>query len=84
MYKEDIKKYPSKILQQDGAGRHISKLSQNMIKFLFKDKLIPTWDNDLKISGEYVSRWPHSSPDLYPIEIIWPIIKQMLLKIWII
>ena len=49
-----------------------------MIKFLFKDKFIPTWDNDLKINGEYVPRWPPNSPDLSPIEIIWSIIKQML------
>ena len=77
-YKEDIDKYPSKIFQQDGARSHSSKLSQNMIKFLFKDKFIPTWDNDLKINGEYVPRWPPNSPDLSPIEIIWSIIKQML------
>ena len=49
-----------------------------MIKFLFKDKFIPTWDNDLKINGEYAPRWPPNSPDLSPIEIIWSIIKQML------
>ena len=77
-YKEDIDKYPSKIFQQDGARSHSSKLSQNMIKFLFKDKFIPTWDNDLKINGEYVPRWPPNSPDLSPIEIIWGIIKQMM------
>ena len=77
-YKEDINKYPSKIFQQDGARSHSSKLSQNMIKFLFKDKYIPTWDNDLKINDENVPRWPPNSPDLSPIEIIWSIIKQML------
>ena len=49
-----------------------------MIKFLFKDKFIPTWDDDCKINDEYVPRWPPSSPDLSPIEIIWAIIKQML------
>ena len=49
-----------------------------MIKFLFKDKFIPTLDNDLKINGEYVPCWPPNSPDLSPIEIIWSIIKQML------
>ena len=77
-YKEDIDKYPSKIFQQDGARSHSSKLSQNMIKFLFKDKFIPTWDNDLKINDEYVPRWPPNSPELSLIEIIWSIIKQML------
>ena len=44
-YKEDFDKYPSKIFRN-----HSSKLSQNMIKFLFKDKFIPTWENDLKIN----------------------------------
>ena len=78
-YREDIDKYPSKIFQQDSARSHSSKLSQNMIKFLFKDKFIPTWDDDLKINDENVPRWPPSSPDLSPIEIIWSIIKQMLI-----
>ena len=77
-YREDLNKYPSKIFQQDGARSHSSKLSRNMIKFLFKDRFIPTWDNDLKINDEFVPRWPPSSPDLSPIEIIWAIIKQML------
>ena len=78
--KEDIDKCPFKIFQQVGARArsHSSKLSQNRIKFLFKDKFIPTWDNDLKINCEYVPRWPPNSPDLSPIEIIWSIIKQML------
>ena len=49
-----------------------------MIKFLFKDKFIPTWEEDLKINSENVPRWPPNSPDLSPIEIIWGIIKQML------
>ena len=49
-----------------------------MIKFLFKDKFIPTWEDDLKINSENVPRWPPNSPDLSPIEIIWGIIKQML------
>ena len=35
-YKEDLKKYPSKIFQQDGARSHSSKLSQNMIKLYLK------------------------------------------------
>ena len=49
-----------------------------MIKFLFKDEFIPTWDNDLKINGEYVPRQPPNSPNLSLIEIIWSILKQML------
>ena len=48
-----------------------------MIKFLFKDKFIPTWDNDLKINDEYAPRWSPNSPDLSHIEIIWSIIKYM-------
>ena len=78
LYKEDINKYPSKIFQHDGVRSHSSKLSQNLIKFLFKGKLIPIWDDDLKTIGEYVPRWPPNSPDISTIEIIWSIIKQML------
>ena len=77
-YREDLNKYPYKMFQQDGARSHSSKLSRNMIKFLFKDKFIPTWEDDLKINDEYAPRWPPYSPDLSPIEIIWGIIKQML------
>jgi hypothetical protein len=47
-----------------------------MIKFLFKDKFIPTWDYDLKINDEYVPRCPSNSLDLSPIEIIWSIMKH--------
>ena len=49
-----------------------------MLKFLFKDNFIQTWDDDLKIDDEYVPRWPPNSPDLSPIKIILVIIKQML------
>ena len=35
-----------------------------MIKFLFKDKFIPTLEDDLKINDEYVLRWPPNSPGL--------------------
>ena len=63
-YREDLNKYPYKIFQQDGARSHSSKLSRNMIKFLFKDKFIPTWEDDLKINDEYVLRWPPNSPGL--------------------
>ena len=78
-YKEDLNKYSSKFFQQDGARSHGSKLSRNMIKFLFKDKFILTWDNDLKINDKLVPRWPPNSPDLSAIEIVWAIIKQMLI-----
>ena len=78
-YKEDLDKYPKKFFQQDGARSHCSKLSQNMIKYLFKNKFIPTWDNGLKINDRFVPRWPPNSPDLSAIELIWAIIKQMLI-----
>ena len=78
-YREDLNKYPTKLFQQDGARSHGSKLSRNMIKFLFKDKFIPTWDNYLKINNKFVPRWPPNSPDLSAIEMIWAIIKQMLI-----
>ena len=77
-YKEDLYKYPSKLFQQDGARSHSSKLSQNMIKYLFKNKFIPTWDNGLKINDKFVPRWPSNSPDLSAIELIWTTVKQML------
>ena len=75
-YKEDLNKYPSKFFQQDGARSHSSKLSRNMIQFLFKNKFIPTWDNGLKINGRFVPRWPPNSHDLSAIELIRAIIKQ--------
>ena len=78
-YRDDLNEYPSKYFQQDGARCHSSKLSRNMIQFLFKDKYIPTWENGPKINGEYIPRWPPNSPDLSGIEIIWSIIKQMLI-----
>ena len=77
-YREDLNKYPHKMFQQDGSRSHSSKLSRNMIKFLFKDKFIPTWEDDLKINDEYVPRWPLNSQDLSPIEIIWGIFKKCL------
>lgn len=51
-YREDLNKYPHKMFQQYGARSHSSKLSRNMIKFLFKDKFIPTWEDYLKINDE--------------------------------
>ena len=63
-YNEDLKKYPSKIFQQDGSRSHSSKLSRNTIKFLFKNRFIPTLDNDLKINEEFLPKWPPNSPDL--------------------
>ena len=40
-YKENINEYPSKFFQPDDMRCQSSKLSQNMIKFLFKNKFIP-------------------------------------------
>ena len=51
-YREDLNKYIYKVFQQDGARSSSSKLSRNMIKFLFKDKFIPTRDDDCKINDE--------------------------------
>jgi transposase len=78
-YREDLNKFPLKFFQQDGARSHSSKFSRNMIQFLFKDKFIPTWDGGLKINDKFVPRWPPNSPDLSAIEVIWAIIKQMLI-----
>ena len=46
-YKEDLDKYTKNFFQQDDARSHCSKLSQNIIKYLFKNKFISTWDNGL-------------------------------------
>ena len=78
-YKDDLNKFPSKLFQQDGARSHSSKLSRNMIQHLFKNRFIPTWENALKINDVFIPRWPPNSPDLSAIEIIWSIIKQMLI-----
>ena len=77
--KEDLKKFPSKLFQKDGARSHGSKLSQNMIQYLFKNRFIPTMENAVKINEEFIPRWPPNSLDLSAIEIIWSIIKQMLI-----
>ena len=77
-YKEDLNRFPSKIFQQDGARSHCSKLSRNMIQFLFKDRFIPTWDG-FKLNNKLIPKWPPNSPDLSAIEIIWGIIKQMMI-----
>ena len=77
--KEDLKKFPSKLFQKDGARSHSSKLSQNMIQYLFKNRFIPTMENAVKINEEFIPRWPPNSLDLSAIEIIWSIIKQMLI-----
>jgi len=79
-YKEDLNRYPSKIFHQDGTKSHSSKLSRNMIQFLFKDRFIPTWDG-LTLNNKLIPKWPPNSPDLSAIEIIWGIIKQMMNKI---
>ena len=78
-YREDLNKFPTKFFQQDGARSHISKLSRNMIQYLFKNRFIPTLDNALKINEEFIPSRPPNSPDLSAIEIIWSIIKQMLI-----
>ena len=67
------------MFQQDGTRSHGSKLSRNMIQFLFKDRFISTWDEGLKLNNNYIPRWPLNSPDISCIEIIWGIIKQMMI-----
>ena len=78
-YREDLNKFPTIFFQQVPARRHSSKLSRNMLFHLFKNQFIPTWDNGLKINDKFIPRWPPNSPDLSAIEIIWSIIKQMLI-----
>lgn len=78
-YKEDLKIFESKFFQQDGASSHSSKLSKIIINALFKNKFIPTWEQGPKYNDKYIPRWPPNSPDLSAIEIIWSIIKQMLI-----
>ena len=78
-YKEDLKIFESKFFQQDGARSHSSKLSKNIINALFKNKFIPTWEHGHKYNDKFIHRWPPNSPDLSAIEIIWSIIKQMLI-----
>ena len=78
-YKEDLKIFESKFFQQDGARSHSSKLSKNIINALFKNKFIPTWEQGPKYNDKYIPKWPPNSPDLSAIEIIWSIIKQMLI-----
>ena len=78
-YKEDLKIFESKFFRQDGAHSHSSKLSKNIIYALFKNKFIPTWEQGPKYNDKYIPRYPPNSPDLSAIEIIWSIIKQMLI-----
>ena len=78
-YRQDLDKYKTKIFQQDGARYHSSKLSQNVIKALIKDKFIPTWEKGHKFNEKFILKWPPNSPDLSALEIIWSIIKQMLI-----
>lgn len=63
-YLDDWIEYPSKYFPQEGTRSHSSKLSKNMIKFLFKDKYNPTWDNGQNIDDEFMPRLPPNSPDL--------------------
>ena len=78
-YREDLDQYPSKFFQQDGARSHSSKSSRNTIQSLFEDKFIPTWEKGPQLNELFIPRWPPNSPDLSGIEIIWSIIKQMLI-----
>ena len=78
-YREDLDQYPSKFFQQDGARSHSSKSSRDIIQSLFDDKFIPTWEKGPKLNEHFIPRWPPNSPDLSGIEIIWSIIKQMLI-----
>ena len=79
-YREDLDMFPTKFFQQDGARAHCSKLAKNIIQKLFKDRYIPNWENDLpKLKQTFILRWPPNSPDLSAIELIWSIIKQMLI-----
>ena len=78
-YKEDLKIFESKFFQQDCAHSHSSKLSKNIINALFKNKFIPTREHGPKYNDKFIPRWPPNSPDLSAIEIIWSIIKQMLI-----
>ena len=71
--------FPTKFFQQDGAKAHCSKLAKNIIQKLFKDRYIPNWENGPKFNQTFIPRWPPNSPDLSAIELIWSIIKQMLI-----
>ena len=77
-YREDLNKYSFKIFQQDEERNHSDKLSLNMIKFFFKDRFIPALDNDLKINDENVPHWLPNSHEFSHIQIIYSIVKQML------
>ena len=78
-YREDLDMFPTKFFQQDGAKAHCSKLAKNIIQKLFKDRYIPNWENGPKFNQTFIPRWPPNSPDLSAIELIWSIIKQMLI-----
>ena len=51
-YKEDLKAFPGKFFQQDGASSHSSRCCQKEINFLFGENYIPTWEDGLVINGE--------------------------------
>ena len=74
-YKEDMHNFTDKYFQQDGARVHSSKGSQYIIKNLFGENYIPTWENGPKINGKTIPSWPPNSPDLSPIELVWSIIR---------
>ena len=77
-YKKDFEKLQPLFFQQDGARVHSSKGSRLEIQKLFGNKFIPTWDDGPILNGNTIPRWPPSSPDLSPIELIWSIVKGML------
>ena len=56
----------------------LQKASFLEIQKLFGNKFIPTWEDDPILNGNTIPRWPPSSPDLSPIELIWSIVKGML------
>ena len=77
-YKKDFEKLQPLFFQQDGVRVHSSKGSCLEIQKLFGNKFIPTWDDGPILNGNTIPRWPPSSPDLSPIELIWSIVKGML------
>ena len=66
VYEENIKRRPEKIsikiFQQEGAKSYSSKLSINMLQFLFKNEFIPTWNEGVTINIKFIPKWPPNSP----------------------
>ena len=55
-YKEDLKAFPGKFFQQDGARAHSSRCSQKEINSLFGENYIPTWEDGPLINGEKIPK----------------------------